>query len=255
MTTMVNEKLAEYLSDAQKMFIFTGAGISTGSGIPDFRGPNGGWKKFKPVYYQEFISSEESRIRHWQYKLESREKFEKAEPNAVHKSIADLDDNGRVLAVVTENIDGLHRQAGTSEDRLIELHGNNNRIECQTCLQRSEPEPHFKNFEKTGLPPECEYGGFLKPATISFGQGLRNRDVQRAVAATLEADLVVALGTSLYVHPAASLTLLAAHRGVPYVIINRGETDHDGKTVVSLRIEGDVEEIFPPVVQAALSQL
>ncbi len=151
---MVDKKLVKYLSDAQNVFIFTAAAISTGSGISDFRGPNGVWKNFKPVYYQEFLSSEESRIRHWQYKLETREKFKKAKPNKVYKSIADLDDTGRVLAVVTQNIDGLHAQAGTTEDRLIELHGNNNRVECQTCLQKSEPEPHLKaskNKFSTGM--------------------------------------------------------------------------------------------------------
>jgi len=163
-----------------------------------------------------------------------------------------LERAGKVRAVVTQNIDGLHARAGTAPERLIELHGTNSLVECQACGRRSDPAPHFESFRKTRRPPVCECGGFLKPATISFGQNLRNDDLEHAEAAALAADLVVALGSTLSVYPAANIPLLAASRGVPYVIINRGPTEHDQLPEVTLRLEGDVGEIFPSAVTEAL---
>ncbi|CAN5548701.1 NAD-dependent protein deacetylase [soil metagenome] len=243
--------LLEYLRAAQRILVFTGAGISTGSGIPDFRGPRGIWTKRKPVYYQDFMTSEAARIEHWDYKLEAWDSFRLAQPNDVHHAIVRLEKAGKVRMVVTQNIDGLHALAGTSAARLVELHGTNSLIECQSCLQRSEPQPHFDSFHATGRPPLCACGGFLKPATISFGQSLDARELQRAQQAALDADLVVALGSTLAVYPAASFPLLAARRGAPYVIINRGATEHDEEECVSLRIEGEVSEIFPAAVATA----
>ena len=154
--------------------------------------------------------------------------------------------------VVTQNIDGLHSLAGTSPRRLVELHGSNSLVECQSCKKRSDPEPHFDFFRARRTPPLCACGGFLKPATISFGQSLEPNELDRARQAAMEADLVVALGSTLSVYPAASFPLLAARRGIPYVIINRGATEHDGEADVSLRLEGEVSEIFPVAVVAAL---
>lgn len=245
--------LAEYLRGAHRAVIFTGAGISTGSGIPDFRGPEGVWKRRRPVYYDEFMSSEAARIEHWDYKLESWAAFRDARPNAVHHAIWRLERAGKLRAVVTQNIDGLHRLAGTSEQLLVELHGTNALVECQSCGWRGDPEPHFGLFRRTRQPPLCACGGFLKPATISFGQSLDPKQLERAQAAAMEADLVVALGSTLSVYPAASFPLLAAARGVPYVIINRGVTEHDDKPTVTLRIEGDVGAFFPAAVDAALA--
>src|SRR5690349_17013992 len=243
---------ADYIKQAQRILIFTGAGISTGSGIPDFRGPEGVWKRRQPVYYHDFMRSEAARIEHWDYKLEAWAAFRDAQPNRTHAAIAQLERAGKVLAVVTQNIDGLHARAGTTPERLIELHGTNSLIECQTCGRRSDPEPHFERFRKSRQPPVCECGGFLKPATISFGQNLRNEDLERAESAAKTADLVLALGSTLSVYPAANIPLLAAARGVPYVIINRGPTDHDEFPEVSLRLEGDVNNIFPAAVTVAL---
>ncbi len=245
-------KLVELLRQSSGILFFTGAGISTGSGIPDFRGPDGVWKRRQPVYYHDFMRSEAARIEHWDFKLEGWEAFRTARPNAIHEAIGCLDRAGKVRAVVTQNIDGLHARAGAPAERLIELHGTNSLIECQTCGRRSDPEAHFEYFRKTRRPPVCECGGFLKPATISFGQNLRNEDLERAEAAARDADLVVALGSTLSVHPAADIPLLAANRGAPYVIINRGPTDHDALPEVTLRIEGDVGELFPPAVTEAL---
>jgi NAD-dependent deacetylase len=243
--------LSDYLRASRRMMIFTGAGISTGSGIPDFRGPQGVWKRRQPVYFQDFMTSEAARIEHWDYKLEGWDGFRNAQPNAVHRAIVALENAGKVLAVVTQNIDGLHALAGTSPDRLVELHGTNLLVECVNCKARSDPESHFESFRVNRKPPLCDCGGFLKPATVSFGQSLDPRDLDRAQEAAAHADLVVALGSTLSVYPAASFPLLAAERGVPYIIINRGATEHDQEPSVSLRIEGEVNEIFPRAVDAA----
>jgi NAD-dependent deacetylase len=245
--------LAEHLRAANRALIFTGAGISTGSGIPDFRGPEGVWKQRQPVYFQDFMTSETARIEHWDYKLEGRDAFRDARPNAVHDAIVRLERAGKLRAVITQNIDGLHSLAGTSAERLIELHGTNAEVECQSCRRRSDPEPHFEHFRRTRKPPLCDCGGFLKPATISFGQNLDPAVLDRAAAATRDADLVVALGSTLSVYPAASFPLAAAERGVPYVIVNRGATEHDGHPGVTLRIEGEVGEIFHAAVEAGLA--
>jgi NAD-dependent deacetylase len=246
-------RLAEYLRASRRALIFTGAGVSTASGIPDFRGPQGVWTRRKPVYFQDFMTSEAARVEHWDYKLEGWDGFRTAQPNAVHHAVVRLEEAGKVLSVVTQNIDGLHALAGTSAERLLELHGTNLLVECQSCKWRGDPEPHFEFFRTTRKPPLCECGGFLKPATISFGQSLDPQVLERAAAGATETDLVVALGSTLSVYPAAGFPLMAAERGVPYVIINRGATEHDGEPRVSLRIEGEVSEIFPAAVEAALS--
>lgn len=247
------EKLAEYLNVSKHILIFTGAGISTGSGIPDFRGPEDVWKRRQPVYYHDFMRSEAARIEHWDYKLEAWASFRDAKPNATHEAIVRLERADKVEAVVTQNIDGLHSRAGTSAEKLIELHGTNSLVECQSCGRKSDPEPHFELFRKTKQPPLCDCGGYLKPATISFGQNLRSEDLEQAERAAKAADFVIALGSTLSVYPAANIPLLAAAREIPFVVINRGPTDHDELPEVSLRIEGDVAEIFPPAVEAALN--
>ncbi len=247
-----DDKLVSYLRHSRKILIFTGAGISTGSGIPDFRGPNGIWKKRQPVYYQEFMSSGQARRQYWEYKLESWQSFKDARPNEVHKAIFKLESARKLIMVVTQNIDGLHKLAGTSDERLVEVHGSMRYVECQKCHALSDPEPLFDNFRTTKKVPSCICGGYLKPATISFGQNLRQEDLNRAFAAADEADLVVALGTTLSVTPAAVIPLRTSERGVPYVIINRGKTDHDNLSGLNLRLEGDVADIFPPAVNAAL---
>src|SRR5256885_1691539 len=247
------EKLAGFLRRGRHILIFTGAGVSTGSGIPDFRGPEGVWKKRQPVYYHDFMRSEAARLEHWDYKLEGWQGFREARPNATHEAIVRLERAGKVLAVVTQNIDGLHELAGTAGERLVELHGTNSHIECQTCGKRSDPQRHFDYFRQTRKPPVCDCGGFLKPATISFGQNLRNEDLERASDAARNADLVVALGSTLSVYPAADIPLIAARRGVAYVVINRGPTEHDDLPEVKVRLERDVIEILPPAVAAGIT--
>ena len=245
-------ELSDYLRASKRALIFTGAGISTGSGIPDFRGPQGVWKRRQPVYFQDFLTSEAARIEHWDYKLEGWDGFRNAQPNAVHHAIVALEKAGKVVMVVTQNIDGLHALAGTSPERLVEMHGTNLLVECVSCKARSDPAPHFEFFRAHREPPICECGGFVKPATISFGQSLEPHTLERAEQAAIRADLVVALGSTLSVYPAASFPLMAAQRGAAYIVINRGATEHDHEPAISLRIDGDVAEIFPPAVKAAL---
>jgi NAD-dependent deacetylase len=245
--------LAGLLSRAGKVLLFTGAGISTGSGIPDYRGPQGLWKKSRPVFFDEFLASEEKRIEYWRWKSEGWPGIRDAEPNAVHRAAVELETAGRLLAVVTQNVDGLHREAGTTPDRLVEMHGTDSRVSCLSCGAESEPDPHYEAFAHTGRPPRCECGGWLKPATISFGQNLRTDDLDRAFRAATECDLAVSLGSTLSVHPACGVPVAAAERGVPYAVVNRGETDHDRLSCVTLRIEGDVGVVFPGAGRAALS--
>jgi NAD-dependent deacetylase len=167
-------RLVNYLEGASRILVFTGAGISTGSGIPDYRGPQGIWKTRQPVYYQDFMASHEARVEYWEFKLEGWTAFRDARPNAVHAAIATLEQAGKIELVVTQNIDGLHAAAGTSDERLVEIHGTDREVECQSCGARSAPQPHYEAFERSREPPVCEAcGGWLKPATISFGQQLR----------------------------------------------------------------------------------
>jgi NAD-dependent deacetylase len=189
--------LTAYLRASRQALIFTGAGISTGSGIPDFRGPQGVWTRRQPVYYQDFMTSETARIEHWDYKLEAWDAFQNAQPNDVHRAIVRLERAGKLRMVVTQNIDGLHTLAGTDSALLVELHGTNLEVECQSCHWRGHPQPHFDFFRARRKPPLCTCGGFLKPATISFGQSLDPGELERAHRGAIEADLVVALGSTL----------------------------------------------------------
>jgi NAD-dependent deacetylase len=244
-------RLIELLAGARRILVFTGAGISTTSGIPDFRGPNGVWTKRQPVYHQEFLASADKRREYWDFKYESHIVFAAARPNATHLAIARLEAAGRMQALVTQNIDGLHQAAGSDAARIIEIHGTNRAVECVGCGARSEPEPAMAEFKRTNEAPICGHcGGWLKMATISFGQALRPEVVERAFVAAEQCDLVLALGSTLAVQPAAGVPLVARRRGAGYVIINRGPTEQDGEA--TLRLEGDVSEILPPAVDAIL---
>lgn len=247
---MPDRRLVDLIRRSEQLLIFTGAGISTGSGIPDFRGPQGIWKKRKPVYFDDFLASEEKRVEYWDGKLEGWDAFRHAAPNACHLAIARLVQAGRALAVVTQNIDGLHVKAGVAEDRVIELHGTNATTVCLSCSLRADPAPAIEAFRARRATPRCECGGLLKFATISFGQPLEPATLARASAVTDAADAVLALGSTLSVHPAAAFPLMAAERGVPYGIVNQGETEQDGRA--TFKIDGDVVAIVPEAVDAAL---
>lgn len=246
------DQLVSLLRESRRVLVFTGAGMSTGSGIADFRGPQGVWKTRQPVYFQDFLASEAARVEYWDQKLEAWPSFRDARPNAAHEAAVAIEKAGKLEMLVTQNIDGLHALAGTTRERLVEIHGTNGLVECLDCGERTDPAPHMAAFGRTRRAPLCACGGFLKPATISFGQNLRGEDLSRAGRAAGGCDLVIALGSTLSVYPAASIPLAAAERGVPYVVVNRGPTEHDRHPSLTLRLEGDVTEIFPAAVAAAL---
>lgn len=245
---MAHRALLDLLRPARRILVFTGAGISTGSGIPDFRGPQGVWTRRRPIDFADFLASEAKRVDYWEYKLEAHEQFRAAAPNAVHLAIAELERLGRVQAVVTQNIDGLHQAAGSSPELVVELHGTNRFVECLSCGAREAPERAMALFRAQRRAPRCACSGLLKPATISFGQALLPEVLQAAARHASQADLIVALGSTLSVQPAASIPLVALRAGAAYAIVNRGPTDHDA--LATLRIEGDVMEVVPPAVAA-----
>ena len=220
--------------------------MSTGSGIPDFRGPKGLWHRIRPVYFDEFMTSHEARLRHWQYKMDGWREFRDARPNAAHKALYELDRMGRLDGLVTQNIDGLHQLTGHPEEKVIELHGTNRKVECVACQKIFEPDPFFEQFGETGEPPLCQCGGFLKPATISFGQAMPQDKLQAAFNWAGRADLVVSVGSTLEVEPAASVPRSAKDNGASYVVINQGSTAHD--RLADLRIEDDVNVFLPATV-------
>jgi NAD-dependent deacetylase len=244
--------LADLIREAERILVFTGAGISTNSGIPDYRGPSGRWKVRDPVYYRDFMTSEAARIEYWDQKSEGWEQLRDAEPNDVHRAVVEIEKAGRLLLLVTQNIDGLHEKAGTSRTCLIELHGNTTRVACQTCSRERDADGCFAEFRDTRKPPQCSCGGWLKPATISFGQSLVKADLDRAMVAATRCDLCIAMGSTLSVHPAASIPVIAVDQGARYAIVNRGVTDHDGLEGLTLRLEGDVGALFPSAVTEAL---
>jgi NAD-dependent deacetylase len=246
------EQLSALLRRSSNILCFTGAGISTPSRIPDYRGPNGVWKTRQPVYYDAFIASEAARIEYWSYKLEGYATFRDALPNAAHEALVELEREGKLLLVVTQNIDGLHRRAGTSKERLIELHGTNSEAICLGCERRVEMSSCLAAFERDRRPPRCDScGGLMKPAVVMFGETLDAEALRVSFAAARKADLVLALGSSLSVTPAADVPLAAARHGAPYVIVNQGATPHDG--VARLKIDGDVAEVLPRALNGAIS--
>jgi len=222
------DELRQMIADAKSIVAFTGAGISTESGIPDFRSPGGIWTKFKPIEFGDFLASPEARRESWRRKFASEETMRKATPNAGHRALARLVEEGRMIAVVTQNIDGLHQASGVPDERVIELHGNSTYAACLDCRRRYELDWVREIFAVGERLPHCTTcGGIVKTATISFGQAMPEAEMERARAVTLEADLFIVLGSSLVVYPAAGFPILAKRNGSRLVIVNREPTDQD----------------------------
>ena len=245
--------LADLIADAGAILVVTGAGVSTETGIPDFRGPQGVWNTQRPVQYQDFLRDADKRVEYWDQKVASAESIDAARPGKVHVACVALERAGKLEAIVTQNIDGLHTMAGVSPGKVVEIHGTAREAICLDCAERSPITPHLEEFTRTRVPPGCHCGGLLKPATISFGQQLNPVTIYKATLAAEQCDLVIAMGTTLSVYPAADVPLQAARRGVPYVIINQGATDHDGFSMVTLRIDADVGDTFSRAVTTALT--
>jgi NAD-dependent deacetylase len=222
------EELKRLIGDAQRIVAFTGAGISTESGIPDFRSPGGIWTKYQPIYFDDFMSSEEMRRESWRRKFATDEVMLKAEPNAGHRALAKLVEQGRMTAIVTQNVDGLHQRSGVPSSKVIELHGNATYASCLDCGHRHELEPIRKAFLSNGNLPFCEKcEGIVKTATISFGQAMPEIQMARAQEETMNCDLFIVLGSSLVVYPAAGFPRIAKRRGAKLAILNRDATDQD----------------------------
>src|SRR5262249_15128130 len=223
-----SERLREMIGWGQRIVAFTGAGISTKSGIPDFRSPGGIWTRYKPIYFDDFMSSEEMRRESWRRKFATDEVMLKAEPNAGHRALAKLVEQGRMSAIITQNIDGLHQLSGVPDAKVIELHGNATYASCLDCGHRHELAPIKKSFLGHGRLPVCEKcDGIVKTATISFGQAMPEIAMARAQDATVGCDLFIVLGSSLVVYPAAGFPQLAKRKGASLVILNRDPTDQD----------------------------
>lgn len=222
------EELQQLIATARSMVAFTGAGISTESGIPDYRSPGGIWTKFKPIEFGAFVSSAEARRETWRRKFASHEVIERATPNAGHRALARLVEQGKIVAVITQNIDGLHQASGVPDHKVIELHGNSTYAACLDCRQRYELDWVREIFAVDERLPLCTgCGGMIKTATISFGQAMPEAEMQRAHEATLAADLFIVLGSSLVVYPAAGFPMLAKRNGARLVIVNREPTEQD----------------------------
>jgi NAD-dependent deacetylase len=219
-------QVGDWLAEAEQAVAFTGAGISTESGIPDFRSPGGVWATSQPVYFDEFMSSASARQEYWRQKAATHDGFMNSEPNAGHQVLAQWERQGRLRAVITQNIDGLHQVAGS--DCVLELHGTARAVSCLDCGARFEAGPMVEYFLAHDRPPDCpECGGRLKHATVSFGQQLPADVLHESLRLSERADLFFAIGSSLVVQPAASLPALAKQNGARLIIINRDPTPLD----------------------------
>ena len=222
------EQLRALIEEASCVVVFTGAGISTESGIPDFRSPNGIWSQTTPVYFQDFVTSELARREAWRRKFVVDRDIVGAEPNRGHRAVAKLVRIGKVTNVITQNIDNLHQASGVPAGQVIELHGNGTYASCLTCQTHYELGPIKEAFEADHAPPSCKFcGGHVKAATISFGQAMPEAEMTRAGQAALSCDLMLAIGSSLAVYPAAGFPVLAKENGSRLVFLNREPTDLD----------------------------
>jgi NAD-dependent deacetylase len=246
MENKINQ-LAEKLAQGKKNVVFTGAGISTESGISDYRSKGGLWERFKPIYFNEFMSSESARAEYWRRKCELYEQLAAAVPNAAHDALAQLHRKGFLDIVITQNIDGLHQKAGIPDDNVIELHGNTTRVRCMTCDTIVPLDETLERIKNGDTSPNCTCGGYLKPDTISFGQSLRENDLNHAMTVSHSCDVFLAIGSTLIVQPASLMPDVARKQGAFLAIINLSETPYD--SVCNLLIKGKAGEVMPEVVR------
>ena len=234
------ERLRKLIEDAQCVVIFTGAGISTESGIPDFRSPGGLWTKYKPIDFGDFMASKEMRRESWRRKFAMDDTMSTAEPNRGHRAVARLVERGKVSAVITQNVDGLHQASGVPDDQVIELHGNTTYAKCLDCGQRHGLDPLKEAFLADETMPICNSCGseYIKTATISFGQAMPEKEMARAQRETLACDLFISIGSSLVVYPAAGFPIMAKKNNSGMVILNREPTDLDSHA--DLVINGEI---------------
>jgi NAD-dependent deacetylase len=220
MTTLSD--FAEAMRESDAIVVFTGAGISTESGIPDFRSPGGVWTRYRPVTFQEYLNSEAARIEAWKRRLDTYEAHKNARPNIGHYFVQSLEAKGKLIGLITQNVDGLHSAAGLADEKLVELHGSNRQIVCLQCDRTYEPDEIIKRLVGDFESPKCEAcGGILKSATISFGQAMPQKAMRIAQEWTEQAEVFIVMGSSLQVQPAASFPVLAKRNGALLAIVNR----------------------------------
>lgn len=240
-------RLRELIDGVARIVPFTGAGISTECGIPDFRSPGGIWTKMAPIAFDDFLASQEMRNESWRRRFAMQDQFGQARPGRGHLALAALYKAGKVPGVVTQNIDNLHQASGIAPDDVIELHGNTTYAACLDCAARYELDWVRRHFEASGRAPDCSgCGGYIKTATISFGQAMPEAAMQRAQQLTLACDLFLAIGSSLVVWPAAGFPLMAKRNGSALAIINREPTEFDD--LADLVIRDDIGSALSPFI-------
>jgi NAD-dependent deacetylase len=239
-------RLRDLLDEADVVVPFTGAGISTECGIPDFRSPGGLWTKYQPIPFDEFMESAEMRSESWRRRFAMEKQFSTARPGCGHLALASLHRSGKIPAVITQNIDNLHQASGFAADKVVELHGNTTYATCLDCSRRYELAWVKARFEQDGRAPDCDCGGYIKTATISFGQAMPDEAMRRAEALSGACDLFLAIGSSLVVWPAAGFPLLAKRSGARLVVLNRDATDFDD--MADLVIRADIGETLKPFI-------
>lgn len=241
-------ELTAMIEEAEAILPFTGAGISTECGIPDFRSPGGLWTKNRPIPFDEFLADRDMRDESWRRRFAIDATFGAAKPGRGHRALASLYRSGKVPAVVTQNIDNLHQASGIAPQDVVELHGNTTYALCLECEQRYELEWVKEQFDAHGHhAPDCTCGGFIKTATVSFGQSMPAAAMQRAEDLTKRCDLFLAVGSSLVVWPAAGFPLMAKRNGASLVIINRDPTEFD--EIADLVIRHDIGDVLGPFIQ------
>jgi len=218
------EEFAAKIRASDQIVVFTGAGISTESGIPDFRSPGGIWTRYRPVTFQEYMSSEAARIEAWKRRLDGWEQYNSAKPNVGHYFVQSLSVKEKLIGLITQNVDGLHSIAGLPDDKIVELHGSNRKIICMNCSKEFEPEPIINRLVGDFSAPRCDScDGILKSATVSFGQAMPEQAMRTAQEWTEEAEIFIVMGSSLQVQPAASFPVIAKRNGALLAIVNREE--------------------------------
>jgi NAD-dependent deacetylase len=242
-------RLAQMIDAAVRVVVFTGAGISTESGIPDFRSPGGVWSKMKPIQFKDFLTNAELRREGWTRTFTGVARWTGNQPNAGHHAVARLIAAGKATSIITQNVDNLHQDSGVPDDQVIELHGNASYATCLECGLRHELEVLKQSFLGAGEIPRCrECGGLVKPATISFGQPMPPEPMMRAQAESEACDLMLVLGSSLTVYPAAGFPLLAKRVGAKLAIVNRDPTDQD--PYADLMLHDEIGATMSEVTQA-----
>ena len=238
--------LEEFISQSEALVFFTGAGISTNSGIPDFRGPKGIWKTNQPIYFKDFVNSEEKRIESWERKFSNELNISKAKPNQGHRKIAEIMEKKNLSHLITQNVDNLHQESGVNDSQITELHGNATYAKCLDCQSRYDLNELKESFLRSKEPPVCsECNGLIKTATISFGQPMPEEEMVIAQKKSISCDLFICIGTSLAVFPAADLPILAKETGSKLVIINNEPTQMDH--IADLVVNRDISEVFSEI--------